>query len=188
MARSRTFASVRYAAAATSTGAVPPAGSAVITVKVGGDRQTNGSVQGLAGVRLGFCLADADVAEEVRRGFGPWAVSGPAIAVGKAALADREWLDATRVRLARDAARLDGLLGAAGCRILGGTPLFRLVESDRAQDLADALAAAGIHVRRFPHDRRLLRFGLPAGEAAWERLERAADAFDPPRRRVPGQG
>ena len=139
-------------------------------------------------MRLGFCLADADVAEEVRRGFGPWAVSGPAIAVGKAALADREWLDATRVRLARDAARLDGLLGAAGCRILGGTPLFRLVESDRAQDLADALAAAGIHVRRFPHDRRLLRFGLPAGEAAWERLERAADAFDPPRRRVPGQG
>lgn len=33
---------------------VPPAGSAVITVKVGGDRQANGSVRGLAGVRLGL--------------------------------------------------------------------------------------------------------------------------------------
>jgi len=144
-----------------------------------------GKTWGLAGVRLGFCLADADFAEAVRRGFGPWAVSGPAIAVGKAALADRAWLEATQARLTHDAARLDGFLAAAGCRILGGTPLFRLVDHDGAQDLADELAAAGIHVRRFPHDRRLLRFGLPAGEEAWARLKRVADTIDRSRRGMP---
>ena len=133
-----------------------------------------GKTWGLAGVRLGFCLADAAFAAAVRRAFGPWAVSGPAIAVGRAALADRRWLAATRTRLAADAARLDALLAAAGCRILGGTPLFRLVECADAARFADRLAAAGIHVRRFPHDPRLLRFGLPGEESAWERLAAAS--------------
>jgi len=130
-----------------------------------------GKSYGLAGVRLGFCLAEPAVAAAVRRGFGPWAVSGPALAIGRAALADRDWLAATVARLARDAARLDRLLAAAGCRILGGTPLFRLVEDDDAPGLADRLAAAGIHVRRFPHDPKRLRFGLPGELEVWVRLE-----------------
>ncbi len=130
-----------------------------------------GKTWGLAGLRLGFCLADADFARAVRAAFGPWAVSGPAIAVGRAALADRDWFAATIERLARDAARLDPMLEAAGCRIIGGTPLYRYVEHRDAKGLADRLAAAGLHVRRFPHDATKLRFGLPGSDAIWRRLE-----------------
>ena len=132
-----------------------------------------GKTWGLAGLRLGFALGDADFARAVRAAFGPWAVSGPAIAIGRAALADHDWLAATIARLRRDAERLDRLLVAAGFRVVGGTPLFRLAECDRAPQLADRLAAHGIHVRRFPHDPRWLRFGLPGGEADWTRLEAA---------------
>ncbi len=130
-----------------------------------------GKTWGLAGVRLGFAVADAAFAAMVRRAFGPWAVSGPAIVVGRAALADRAWLAATIPRLQADAARLDGLLAAAGCRIVGGTPLFRLVEHDAGERFADHLAAAGIHIRRFPHDRRLFRVGISGPEPSWRRLE-----------------
>ena len=138
-----------------------------------------GKTWGLAGIRLGFVVADADFATAVRRAFGPWAVSGPAIAIGRMALADHRWLAESIERLRRDAARLDILLAAAGCRILGGTPLFRLVEHPDASTFADRLATCGIHVRRFPHDNRLLRFGLPGEEAEWQRLEAAISTFAP---------
>jgi cobalamin biosynthetic protein CobC len=130
-----------------------------------------GKTWGLAGLRLGFCVADADFARAVRAAFGPWAVSGPAIAIGRAALADRAWLATTIDRLRRDAHRLDALASGAGCRIVGGTPLFRLIERPDAGRFADRLAEAGIHVRRFPHAPDLLRLGLPGEPAAWSRLE-----------------
>jgi cobalamin biosynthetic protein CobC len=132
-----------------------------------------GKTWGLAGLRLGFVLADPATAAAVRRAFGPWAVSGPAIAVGRAALADRPWLDTTRHRLAADATRLDGLLAAAGLRVVGGTPLFRLAEADAVPELAARLGRAGLHVRVFPHDPRLVRFGLPGDADAWRRLAAA---------------
>ena len=65
---------------------------------------------------------------------------------------------------------VDALLAAHGCAALGGTELFRLVAHPRAGAIADALAADGIHVRRFPERREWLRFGLPGLPAAWWRL------------------
>ena len=73
-----------------------------------------------------------------------------------------------------DAKRLDEILTRAGCAVIGGTPLFRLVETANAASMADRLARRGIHVRRFPYNAAWLRFGLPGGEDAWQRL---ADAL-----------
>ncbi len=55
-----------------------------------------GKFFGLAGVRLGFALAAPAVAARLRAGLGPWAVAGPAIAIGAAALQDEAWAAATR--------------------------------------------------------------------------------------------
>ncbi len=141
-----------------------------------------GKTWGLAGLRLGFCLGDGDFARAVRAAFGPWAVSGPAIAIGRAALRDRAWLAETVDRLGRDSRRLDALAAAAGCRVVGGTPLFRLIAHADAARIADRLAAAGIHVRRFPHARDLLRLGLPGEPEAWSRLEIGFHDASPPRK------
>jgi cobalamin biosynthetic protein CobC len=140
-----------------------------------------GKTWGLAGLRLGFVAAEAGVATAVRAAFGPWSVSGPALTLGAAALADRDWLVDLRRRLAQETLRLDAALGGAGLRVIGGTPLFRLAAGETAAALADRLARHGLQVRRFPHDARLLRFGLPGDEAAWRRLV-AALADDAGRR------
>ena len=132
-----------------------------------------GKTWGLAGVRLGFALADAALADRVRSAFGPWAVSGPAIEIGMAAYGDRSWLEATRARLSREAARLDGLLVGAGMRVIGGTPLFRTAESESAPAMFRRLGEAGIWVRRFPADPSRLRLGIPSGEDEWRRLAAA---------------
>lgn len=133
-----------------------------------------GKMYGLAGVRLGFALtADAALAAALRGRLGPWAVPGPAIAIGRQALADAGWRAAARARLARDAARLDALLVRAGLAVVGGTALFRLAASDEAPALFARLGEQGILVRRFAEDTRRLRFGLPGDVAGWARLEGA---------------
>ncbi len=132
-----------------------------------------GKTYGLAGVRLGFALAAPAEAAALRDALGPWAVSGPAIAAGRAALADAAWRERTRARLAGEAASLDACLEAAGLRVLGGTVLFRLATSARAAALFDRLGRAGILVRRFAGQPDWLRFGLPPTPEARARLRAA---------------
>ncbi len=133
-----------------------------------------GKFHGLAGIRLGFVVAEPSTAARVRARLGPWAVSGPAIAVGLAALADRGWATRVRARLEADARRLDELLRSNGLRSRGGTALFRLVEGP--DDLFGKLGRKGILVRRFPERPGLFRFGLPRDERAWARLATALGA------------
>ncbi len=130
-----------------------------------------GKAFGLAGVRLGFALAAPDTASVIRRALGPWAVSGPALQIACEALADTAWADATRRRLDRDAARLDALLAAEGCRVIGGTRLFRLVEA-ADPGLLDRLGRAGVFIRAYPDRPRQFRFGLPAPDH-WDRVQAA---------------
>lgn len=132
-----------------------------------------GKTYGLAGLRLGFALASPDIAPLLRAALGPWPVSGPAIAIGTRALADSHWLEATRARLGKEAARLDALLSGAGSRIIGGTRLFRLAAHEDACAVFERLIAAGILVRPFANERTWLRFGIPGDENAWERLATA---------------
>lgn len=136
-----------------------------------------GKFFGLAGIRLGFALLDRPSAVRLAAMLGPWAVSGPALAIGAAALADTAWIEATRHRLLQASGRLDAILIGAGLGIPGGTALFRLVRTPAAAALFQHLGRAGILVRNFPDNATWLRFGLPAGEEDWLRLQIAMDAF-----------
>ena len=76
----------------------------------------------------------------------PWAVSGPALAIGVRALADAAWLEAMRARLGEDAARLDALLNGAGWTMIGGTSLFRLAShADASARLREAARRRDTH-------------------------------------------
>jgi cobalamin biosynthetic protein CobC len=130
-----------------------------------------GKFHGLAGLRLGFAIASAPIAARLRDALGPWAVSGPALAVGLAALADEAWAAATRARLAEAAAASDAVLAAGGCRVLGGTSLFRLAEVPPGT--FERLGRAGILVRRFDYWPDRIRFGLPPDAASLRRLAEA---------------
>lgn len=128
-----------------------------------------GKFWGLAGLRLGFAIGDPGLIGALAGTLGPWAVSGPALAVAAQALADGAWAGATRARLAADARRLDAL---TGWRVVGGTDLFRLYDVGDAAAVQDRLARARIWSRVFPYSRRWLRLGLP-GPDGWSRLEAA---------------
>jgi cobalamin biosynthetic protein CobC len=132
-----------------------------------------GKAYGLAGLRLGFAIASGEIGTRLRSVLGPWAVSGPAIEIGRRALADGAWLEATRSRLTESAERLDHLLMRAGFTIVGGTPLFRLAEREDAESWFERLGRAGILTRPFPGRAGVLRFGIPSGDTGWGRLETA---------------
>lgn len=133
-----------------------------------------GKFYGLAGLRLGFALAGAETAMRLRALAGPWAVGGPAIAIGTAALADDGWRRAMAAQLHADAARLSALLSArAGWPEVGATALFVTVEAGDAAAAQARLAQAGIWTRRFPYSAGWLRVGLPGSATEWQRLDAA---------------
>ncbi len=132
-----------------------------------------GKFFGLAGVRLGFVVGSSTVIDRMRALLGDWPVSTQAIVWGTAAYNDAAWIADTRTWLRAQAARLDALLATHGLQARGACPLFRLVEHPDAWDIFDLLARAGILTRPFDAQPNWLRFGLPADDAAFDRLDRA---------------
>ncbi|OCX16610.1 threonine-phosphate decarboxylase [Mesorhizobium hungaricum] len=132
-----------------------------------------GKFFGLAGVRLGFALADTATAALLDSQLGPWAVAGPTLEYGIAALGDIAWQQAMRQRLAEDAARLDALFAHHGVTVAGGTTLFRYLDFAGAPGLFEALGRQGILLRHFAQRPHALRSGLPGNEDEWRRLEAA---------------
>lgn len=137
-----------------------------------------GKFWGLAGVRLGFAIGDPGMIAKVAQMLGPWPVSGPALAVGTQALQDVPWADAARARLAADAARLDALITQVGPKVVGGTSLFRLYDTDDAAGWQHRLARHQIWSRIFPYSNRWVRLGLPGAPADWTRLETALERVE----------
>lgn len=136
-----------------------------------------GKFFGLGGARLGFVLAETGFLHLLERQLGPWPVSGPARAVGKAVLADRQTQGPWRARLQHDGQRLVRLLAHAGLTPAGGCDLFQWVPFSQAERVQSALAERGILVRRFDAPAGL-RFGLPGSEKGWRQLERALADLD----------
>lgn len=131
-----------------------------------------GKTYGLAGLRLGFAVAEPGIAARIAAALGPWTVSGPAQSIGTAALADGAWRETAARDRAADAGRLDRMILRAGGRIVGGTILFRTADFPDGPRLWHLLGEAGIAVRRFADRPERLRFGLPPDKEAWCRLSR----------------
>ncbi|TWA49307.1 L-threonine O-3-phosphate decarboxylase [Sinorhizobium medicae] len=132
-----------------------------------------GKFFGLAGLRLGFVVANRPIEEALRNWLGPWAVSGPALAISAKLME----CDTNRIKagIAERKAALDALLFGAGLHIVGGTGLFALVDHERAHDIHTALCEAHILTRKFDYAPRWLRIGLSPNPASDRRL---AEAFN----------
>jgi cobalamin biosynthetic protein CobC len=136
-----------------------------------------GKFFGHAGLRLGFVIAETALCQRLQKLLGDWPVSGTAIKTGLAAYTDTNWITKTRYRLNQEAARLDGYLKQTGGTLVGGTPLFRLIDHLNAELLFVHLARNGILARPFHANPSWLRFGLPGYPDAWDRLEAALNSF-----------
>lgn len=130
-----------------------------------------GKFYGLGGLRVGFAVCSTDLAARIEDALGPWAVSGPALAIARDALADEDWRARMRRTLARERAALDALLHRHGFDVVGGTDLYRFAHHPAAAHVRDHLLRSKIAVRAFA-DPAYLRFGLPGAK-----LSRLADAL-----------
>ena len=130
-----------------------------------------GKFFGLAGLRLGFVISNANITDNIEKMLGPWAVSGPAIEIGTRALSDKPWIEKMDGILSMKSRELDNLLIRQNLKILGKTVLFKLIENNNAQFIYQTLAKSGILVRKFNGQKNWLRIGLPGIKSEWLRLE-----------------
>jgi len=135
-----------------------------------------GKFFGLAGVRLGFVLAERKLLKLLAEQVGPWAVSGPTRVLGQICLRDTTGQAFQRVRCIEAGQRLFALLERHGFPPQGGCALFQWLITPHAERMHEFMAQRGILLRLFVHDSSL-RFGLPDTEADWLRLDEALVAF-----------
>ena len=135
-----------------------------------------GKFFGLAGVRVGFVFAAPGLLRRMQEPMGPWAVSGPSREAARLALADTAWQAAARPQLQAAGERLRHLLAPLG--EVKATALFATLSSPHSNELFDYLARRAILTRRFDQQ-PLLRCGLPADEAGWQRLATALNEWKP---------
>ena len=136
-----------------------------------------GKFFGLAGVRFGVALTSTQLQIRLDERLGPWAVSGPALAIAEAALTDRKWQKRNLKKLDNACEKLRNVLESNGLEIIGHTSLFVLVKHDRASDLWEHLAASHILTRSFPGRSDWLRLGLPPNRAGLNKLDKALASF-----------
>ncbi|MFC6300169.1 threonine-phosphate decarboxylase [Pseudomonas sp. CCM 7893] len=135
-----------------------------------------GKFFGLAGVRLGFVLAERKLLKLLAEQVGPWAVSGPTRVLGQVCLRDSAGHVRQRLRCEEASRRLFELLQRFDLQPQGGCDLFQWLITERAEHLHEFMAQRGILLRLFVHDSSL-RFGLPGTDADWLRLEHALVAY-----------
>ncbi|MDH4415112.1 MAG: threonine-phosphate decarboxylase CobD [Rhizobium sp.] len=138
-----------------------------------------GKFFGLAGIRLGFVIAEDHIVAQFADWLGPWAVSGPALVLAEQLMS----CDTSHIR-DQIRRRSDGLamaLSKAGLAVRGGTQLFQLVEDDQAGALHHHLCSHRILTRKFDYRRDWLRFGLAPDEAGDARLLEALGSFRRPK-------
>ena len=129
-----------------------------------------GKFFGLAGLRLGFVIGAGSIVDQLNNKLGPWSVSGPALAIGREALANTNWTIGMRLQIAQNSKDQAEVIEACGLKLIGNGGLFMEFEHSRAGELHEALLKEHILVRPFLKRDTRLRFGLCKNMEELERL------------------
>ncbi len=132
-----------------------------------------GKFFGLAGARVGFAAGNEETIGIISAMIGPWAVSGPALVLADKALRDEAAIVTIKADLKQRRARLEAMFAKFEIQVLGGTDLFVLARHFQAPWIHKSLCEQHILVRKFSYQADWLRFGFPADDAGFERLEAA---------------
>lgn len=146
--------------------------------------RTMSKAWGLAGLRVGFALGQADLVRWLRVAGQPYAVSGPSLVLAAARLERGEKdVDSYVARVRSERRELERLLSEAGAEPHVSQGNFVFARTPKALWIRDALAGLGIAVRVWPGHPELdgtVRISCPGSEAAFERLCHALKAaLDP---------
>jgi histidinol-phosphate aminotransferase len=148
---------------------------------------------GLAGLRVGYAVASAHIADQIMRTKSPYNVNAAAIVAARASLDDRDYLLTNVCRIVAERERLSVALTQLG--FLQPLPsranfiLCRVVGRD-AEQIYNALAARGILIRAFgsPRLREYIRIAVGTPEQNEVLLQVLKEMTnDKPWHRPPGQ-
>lgn len=118
--------------------------------------RTFSKIYGLAGLRVGYAIAEEEMAALVDRVRPPFDVSVPALAAGLAAVDDEAWVKKCRRENAAGLAYLRLTLGAMGLECVPGEANFLLVKfGPKSKEIFDALQKKGYIIRP------VANYGLP---------------------------
>ena len=129
-----------------------------------------GKFFGLAGLRLGFVFAEAELAKVLSDRLGPWAVSGPALAIAAHAFSRIDLINELRNKLDKAHAMTRSALKMANVPVVGETALFFYCEVGDGAAVRDLLASHKLLVRAFDHSPSRIRVGLVPDELSAVRL------------------
>ncbi len=122
--------------------------------------RTFSKIYGLANLRIGWAYGPAAVIDALNRTRGPFNVSGPALAAGAAALADRAHMERAVAHNTEWLAWLTRELGALGLRVTPSFGNFLLVHFPAGNGRGAAEADAFLRERGFVL-RRVAGYGFP---------------------------
>jgi histidinol-phosphate aminotransferase len=124
--------------------------------------RTFSKAYGLAGLRVGYCIAAPDVAGAVRKTQTPFSVSGLAQECAIAALGDDDEVVRRAALTVAERERVSASLTQLGYDVAPSQANFLwLVLGDDSVGLAERSAAAGVIVRPFPGEGVRVTIGLP---------------------------
>ncbi|MDE2795327.1 MAG: aminotransferase class I/II-fold pyridoxal phosphate-dependent enzyme [Gemmatimonadota bacterium] len=136
---------------------------------------------GLAGLRVGFAVGAKERIDVLRGYGGPYALTGPSIAIALDRLRNgvdemREFVEYIRTRRER----LDALLWDVGGVPGQSQTNFVLCSFTDARWIHRGMAAQGVLVRYFAHLPEYVRITVPRDDAEFRRVERALRCLDRP--------
>ncbi len=129
-----------------------------------------GKFFGLAGLRLGFVFAEPGLARILSDRLGPWAVSGPALAVAAHAFSRGNLVSELRDKIEKAHAMTRSALNMARVSIVGESELFFCCEVGDGAAVRELLASHKVLVRAFDHSPSRIRIGLVPDELSAVRL------------------
>ena len=155
-----------------------------VDLALGGQRtiyvKTMSKAYGLAGLRVGFGIASAELILEVDKARGPFTVSATSSAAAAAALSsDDPWLTTVVEETKANRTRLLESLRHRGYAPHDSTANFVFIQmdTDRCPVVAASLARAGVRTRPFV-DPAPGGSGLRATVGPWEGMQRLLDGLD----------
>lgn len=129
-----------------------------------------GKLFGLAGIRLGFVFCSTETREKLMRYLGPWAVSGPALAVAEHVLNNRIIADELKHKISVRHQDMKSMLARSGLNIIGENDLFFLIQHQNAVGLHIELKKQKILTRIFDYKSDWMRIGLTANKDEDQRV------------------
>ena len=129
-----------------------------------------GKFFGLAGIRIGFLIADEHWHQVFTEYLGPWQVNGPAQYIAEQALLDHNWQqqqrDCLRLLQAEQRQLIIDALGLEFIANIAGTDLFLTVNFHQqfiAKDIYQLLCQQGVYVR-LTDEEDCLRLGITVSD------------------------